>query len=188
MELYACWPRIVRVGTHAVSANAVSTLWGRLRTHLGTRTGSGNHRGSIFRRHVGAALLARDQKVIGSWGVGSSASMKLREDPDALAAESELEKRVSEYIGGMSILWIDVPDMPSAESIRAFIEKNAIALLSNKRMPLDKASPKWLGAYSPREEIRQSQLWNLNYVDLTYNPSFLEQLELAAERTRGCLS
>ena len=59
--------RIVRVGTHAVSANAKSTLWQRLRAHLGTREGSGNHRGSIFRRHVGAALLARDQVTLPTW-------------------------------------------------------------------------------------------------------------------------
>lgn len=53
--------RIVRVGTHPVSANSKSTLWQRLRTHLGTRAGTGNHRGSIFRLHVGAAMLARDK-------------------------------------------------------------------------------------------------------------------------------
>src|ERR1043166_7895880 len=52
--------RVVRVGTHAVSAGSKSTLRGRLKQHLGTRSGGGNHRGSIFRLHVGAALLARD--------------------------------------------------------------------------------------------------------------------------------
>jgi hypothetical protein len=101
-----------------------------------------------------------------------------------MAAETELERRVSEYIGGMSILWVNVPDAPSAESIRSLVEKNAIALLSNKRTPLDSASPNWLGRHSPREEIRQSQLWNLNYVDGTYDPAFLDQLELAARSTR----
>src|SRR5262249_14219860 len=49
-------PRIVRIGTHAVSAGSKATLWGRLRTHRGGLSGSGNHRGSIFRQHVGAAL------------------------------------------------------------------------------------------------------------------------------------
>jgi hypothetical protein len=51
-------PRVVRVGTHAVSTGSKSTLRGRLKQHLGTRAGGGNHRGSIFRLHVGAALLA----------------------------------------------------------------------------------------------------------------------------------
>ena len=53
-------PRIVRVGTHAVSANSKATLWNRLRTHRGDRAGDGSHRSSVFRLHVGAALLARD--------------------------------------------------------------------------------------------------------------------------------
>src|SRR5215207_7564170 len=56
--------RIVRVGTHAVSAGSKSTLWGRLRAHRGGREGRGNHRGSIFRLHVGHALLARDQEEL----------------------------------------------------------------------------------------------------------------------------
>lgn len=50
-------PHVVRVGTHAVSAGSKTTLWNRLSTHRGTRSGGGNHRGSIFRLWVGTALL-----------------------------------------------------------------------------------------------------------------------------------
>src|SRR5437588_12166895 len=53
-------PRVTRVGTHALTATSKATLWGRLAQHRGRSSGGGNHRGSIFRRHVGAALLARD--------------------------------------------------------------------------------------------------------------------------------
>ena len=53
--------RIVRVGTHGLKPNAKSTLWDRLIQHKGTVNGSrpngGNHRGSVFRRHVGSALI-----------------------------------------------------------------------------------------------------------------------------------
>jgi len=49
--------RIVRVGTHALTANSKSTLWKRLGQHKGTKTGAGNHRGSIFRLIVGTARL-----------------------------------------------------------------------------------------------------------------------------------
>ena len=56
-------PRVVRVGTHAVSAGSRTTLWTRLRDHrghvIGRHVGGGNHRASIFRRHVGSALLGR---------------------------------------------------------------------------------------------------------------------------------
>jgi hypothetical protein len=175
--------RIVRVGTHAVSANAKSTLWKRLRSHLGTRAGGGNHRGSIFRLHVGAALLARENKRLESWGFGSAVSSELRKDAAAMADESAWERRVSEYIGAMSVLWVDVPDAPSSISMRAFIEKNAIGLLSNQLKPLEPASTAWLGHHSPRVEIQRSHLWNLNCVNHQYDPAFLDQLEAAAQRT-----
>jgi hypothetical protein len=74
--------RIVRVGTHAVSANSKSKLWGRLRAHRGALDGSGNHRGSIFRLHVGAALLQRDSATVGdvpTWASGQSAPREVRE-------------------------------------------------------------------------------------------------------------
>ena len=55
-------PRVVRVGTHAVSEGSKTTLWQRLSQHKGYEqgryAGGGNHRGSVFRFHVGAALLA----------------------------------------------------------------------------------------------------------------------------------
>ena len=63
-------PRIVRVGTHALKAGARSTLWGRLAQHRGTQQlAGGNHRGSIFRLLVGAALAARNPGLAcPTWG------------------------------------------------------------------------------------------------------------------------
>jgi hypothetical protein len=52
-------PRVVRVGTHALTAGSRSTLRQRLIQHRGQASGLGNHRGSIFRLLVGEALLAR---------------------------------------------------------------------------------------------------------------------------------
>jgi hypothetical protein len=170
-------PRIVRVGTHAVSANAKSTLWGRLRAHRGDRSGGGNHRGSIFRLHVGAAILLRETIDVATWGRGSSAAKPIRVD------EREHERRVSAHVGEMSVIWVDVPDDPGPESARAQIECNAIAMLSNVMNPFDSPSDGWLGHHSPRSEIRRSALWNLNYVDLPHDPSFLGLLESFIERT-----
>ena len=53
--------RVTRVGTHAIRTASRSTLWQRLHQHRGHADGGGNHRGSIFRLHVGAALLKRDE-------------------------------------------------------------------------------------------------------------------------------
>lgn len=167
-------PRVVRVGTHALKVNASSTLWGRLRTHRGSRTGGGNHRGSIFRLHVGTALLRRDTELIQdlpTWGVGQSAPREVRE------AEVEHERRVSRYIGAMSIMWLDIGDDPGPLSRRGYIERNAIALLSNGLSPLDPPSEAWLGLHSVRDDIRTSGLWNLNHVREQYDPKFLDVFE-----------
>jgi hypothetical protein len=83
----------------------------------------------------------------------------------------------------MTVLWVDVPDEPGPGSMRATIERNAIALLSNLLNPFERANTGWLGHYSPREEIRRSSLWNLDYIDQKYDPRFLDDLEAAVERT-----
>jgi len=163
--------RIVRVGTHAVSAGSKSKLWGRLRTHRGDRAGGGNHRGSVFRLHVGAALLAQTQTQHPTWGVGSSAPKEIR------VQEADIERQVSAYLGTMSVLWIDVPDEPSKSSTRAYIERNSIALLSMQLTPIDRPSDGWLGLASPHEAIRRSGLWNVNYVTERYDPEFLDVLD-----------
>lgn len=172
--------RVVRVGTHAVSANSRSTLWGRLRAHRGAGHGGGNHRGSIFRRHVGDALLARDSAEAGhhpTWGKGSSAARAVRD------TEAGHEQLVSAHIGRMSILWVEVPDEPGRDSLRAYIERNAIALLSNGLNPLDPPSDDWLGSHSPYPEIVRSGLWNLNHVGEQYDAEFLRVLHEFVIRT-----
>jgi len=119
--------RVVRVGTHAVSTGSKSTLWARLSQHRGTKTGAGgNHRGSVFRLLVGAAMGTRNQQLAApTWGKGQSAPKSIREK------EEDLEREVSRYIGRMPFLWMEADDTPSSESVRAYIERNAIALLSN---------------------------------------------------------
>jgi len=88
-------PRVVRVGTHAVSEGSKTTLWDRLRTHRGTvkgrSPGSGNHRGSIFRLHVGTAILNKKERwgEFPTWGRGTPAK------PHVRASEYLIEKKVS---------------------------------------------------------------------------------------------
>ena len=77
--------RVSRVGTHAVSTESGTTLWNRLRTHRGTlggtRPGGGNHRGSVFRRRVGEAIINRRgiADEYPNWGDGSSAPADVRD-------------------------------------------------------------------------------------------------------------
>lgn len=171
-------PRIVRVGTHALKTGSRTTLWNRLAQHKGqAKSGGGNHRGSIFRLIVGTAVMNTDNLFIPTWGQGSSAPRDIRD------REQALEQRVSHTIGNMPFLWLGITDDPGPDSLRGYIERNAIALLSNYNKPtLDAPSAHWLGQYCDREKVRQSGLWNQNHVDEMYDPAFLDTLEkLVAE-------
>jgi len=175
--------RVVRVGTHAVSRGSKATLWNRLRTHRGTSDGLGNHRSSIFRLHMGAALAARDPRLaVSSWSVGQAADAEVRKK------EERLERAVSEHIGEMEILWVAINDEPSPSSDRAYIERNVIGLLVGRTGPADLPSHDWLGRYSPEERIVKSGLWNLDFLDYSYSPNFLEILHEYVFATIGKIS
>src|SRR5438034_6383323 len=119
-------PRIVRVGTHALKAGSATKLWTRLSQHKGQPgTGSGNHRGSIFRLIVGAALTKRTRYEFPTWGKGNTASREVR------AGERVLECEVSRVIGNMPFLWLSLQGEAGPQSLRGFVERNSIALLSN---------------------------------------------------------
>lgn len=164
--------RVVRVGTHAVSQGSQTTLWKRLIQHRGTMTGSGNHRGSIFRLHTGTAIIARDNLMCDTWGIGGNATQKIKR------AEQPIELLVSRQIGAMPFLWIKAEDKAGPQSIRKYIERNTIALLSNyHKTALDKPSTNWLGHYCANRLVRESGLWNVDHVADGYNPDFLEKLE-----------
>ena len=173
-------PRLTRVGTHALTTMSQSSLWGRLAQHRGRvggpHAGGGNHRGSIFRRHVGAALLARDgdhsATAAQTWGKGSSAPREV------VAAEQPHEVQVSAYLRSLPFLWLAVDDPPGRDSHRGLIERGAIGLLSLRVNPrVDPPSPGWLGHHALAQQIRTSGLWNVNHVDEAYDPGFLDVLE-----------
>lgn len=165
--------RVVRVGTHALTATSRTRLWNRLSQHRGVSTsGGGNHRGSVFRLLVGEALLDRDSvPPVQSWGKGQSAGVEVRR------AESEHEIHVSRHIRSMPFLWLNVPNDQGGPPMRGMIERNAIALLSNwGQAPIDPASTVWLGRSSPRPKVSSSGLWNQNHVDEVCNLEFLAQM------------
>lgn len=162
--------RVVRVGTHALKHGSRTRLWSRLSQHRGTaQSHGGNHRGSIFRLLIGTALMERDQLSCGTWGAGSSAPAEIRK------SERELESHVSRVIGQMSLTWLDIDDDPSPSSLRGYIERNSIALLSNfNAEAADSPSPDWLGRHCNRLRVKQAGLWNQNHVDEQYDPAFLD--------------
>lgn len=174
--------RVTRVGTHAVREDSEATLWERLRTHRGTKSGNhpggGNHRGSVFRLRVGEAIIRRNdlQDYYPTWGEGSTAESEIRD------REYPMEQRVSDFIQELPFLWLKVDDEPGPESDRDFIERNAVALLSNfEKKSIDARSGDWLGKHSPSREIRESGLWNVDYVEKGYDSDFMDLMEKKIE-------
>ena len=166
-------PRVVRVGTHALKAGSGTTLWNRLSQHRGQiGSGGGNHRGSIFRLIVGTALIGRDGIDCSTWdNRRGTAPREVRQ------REQPLESAVSRVIGDMPFLWLAVEDEPGPASLRGYVERNTIALLSNYgRQPIDPPSRSWLGRHCTREKVRESGLWNSNHVSEGYDPAFLDTL------------
>ncbi len=178
-------PRCVRVGTHAVAAGAKTTLWNRLSQHRGTlKGGGGNHRGSIFRLHVGSALLARRDDLgceLQAWLQGNNAPSGVK------ARESVAEQAVSAHIRAMPFLWVAAADDAGKHSIRAVIERNAIALLSQCGQHdgdgVDVPSAGWLGRVCAHPAVQASGLWNVRHVSDGYDPAFLDVLEQCAAGT-----
>ena len=165
--------RVVRIGTHALTETSQSTLWGRLRQHRGhvggRSAGGGNHRASVFRRHVGAAIIRREDlghELLDSWLDRRNPGVEMAK------LEAPIEAKVSQYIGAMPFIWLAVPE----PSDRDRIERSSIALLSRRTGGLDVPSADWLGRDAEREEIRDSGLWNVDHVGLRYDPGFLRIL------------
>jgi len=121
---------------------------------------------------VGAALLADEPALCSMWGQGNTAERAIRD------AERVLESRVSAVIGQMPFVYLDIDDEPGPQSLRGYIERNAIALLSNAgKTPLDTPSKEWLGYRCPRDRVRASGLWNQNHVDGDYDPALFDTLD-----------
>lgn len=158
-------PRIVRVGTHAVSLGSKTSLRTRLRNHLGPKSGVGNHRGSIFRLHVGRALIQASGKIDYSefWGVGQAATQDIK------TLEASHEQQVTRYLEKLEVAVVPVLDDPSKNSLRAIIEAQLIALCTEGLQTIDVPSLNWLGKHSPIPQIRNSGLWNIRAVGRRYD-------------------
>ena len=165
--------RIVRVGTHALKTGSKAELWDRLKQHRGSvRSGGGNHRGSIFRLIVGTALVERDGLACLSWD-----TCRGRVPREVRERELELEQAVSNVTGAMPFLWLAIEDEAGPASLRGYIERNSIALLSNLgKEAIDPPSRAWLGRHCDRERVRAAGLWNSNHADERYDPAFLGTL------------
>ena len=164
-------PRVVRIGTHAVSKGSKATYWNRLKQHKGTNNGFGNHRGSVFRKLIGQSIIEKNNlNNYPFWGKKIKKSL--------IETEKEHELKVSQYLGKMPFLTLNVPGQSSKYNDRAYIETNSIALISNlNKEKIDKPSENWLGYFSKHKDVIESGLWNSDDTEKNYVPDFLDKLE-----------
>lgn len=138
--------RIVRVGTHRGNAR----LYDRLRDHYGTRR---SHRAwrrtSVFRYHLGAALLNRDQDPrIAEWLDRKGERMR------------DVETAVTELLhANFTFRVLSVDDLDE----RLALERALIGALS----ATPQMSEDWLGLHAVSPILRRSGLWNSDHIGAT---------------------
>ena len=143
----ATYDRIVRVGTHRVNGR----YSGRLQNHFGSvKTLNGNKNASVFRRHVGGALMQRDHPDdprLAEWSRQGGAS------------DSAMEAIVSQHLG-QNFTFVTIPVEDAAERLE--LETGLIALLA--QAPILRPSDTWLGHHATHPAVRESGLWNTQQV------------------------
>jgi len=170
--------RVVRVGS-------TKRFRGRLSDHRGTvKSGGGNHSGSVFRHHVGSALLRRNPELgdLQQWLDDDSSK-----SPEVRKAELKTERAVSAHIRSMPFLWINTSDESDSKGTHPCIKPNAIALLSrispSGKNQIDQPSENWLGHDCVNPAVPSSWLWNVRHTTDTYDPAFLDEFELRVDGT-----
>jgi hypothetical protein len=160
--------RIVRVGTHVKDGR----FRARIRQHYGrVYSLGGNRGGSVFRKHVGGAVLRKADPAdprLPQWLAG--------EGPRLRDVEAEVSRVLRERFTFVCFR------VDSGEE-RLRIERGLIALLS--RHPLGEPSADWLGRHAEAPEIREVGLWNVQHVTgLPINPADFARVEALIQATR----
>jgi len=140
--------RIVRIGTHLKDGNFPA----RIRQHYGNKHSlTGNKNGSVFRKHLGGAIIRRenpDDPRLTGWLKQMGTSYE------------DMEEKVSRTLrDNFTYVCFPVP----MKDERLSLEAALISLLAQH--PLGKPSPTWLGLWADSSIIRSTGLWNTNETD-----------------------
>jgi hypothetical protein len=143
--------RVVRVGINEKQDRFLN----RINDHF-----TGNHRGSVFRKHIGRAILTKTNRgsYLPIWNL-TNKQVALKRDTINWAKENEIEKEVSAFIEEyftFSIVQIN------KEVQRMDLEVKLISSLAFEAFNLP--SKNWLGHFHPDLKIQQSGLWNIQHL------------------------
>lgn len=144
--------RIVRIGTH--------TGTGQLRSRLKQHFINESKDRSIFRKHIGRALLNRqNDSFISDWDRDLTTSAQKREHAGRidLVRQKAVETQVTAYMqANFSLAAFRV----GTKQQRLHLESRMISTVSLCEQC--RPSPGWLGQFSPSSKIRESGLWQIN--------------------------
>ena len=158
--------RIVRVGTHREN----DRFRRRIRQHYGNvRSLRGNKNGSVFRKHMGGALLRRDNP-----GDPRLRDWLTQGGPSFHEVEERVSRRLRE---SFKFSCFEV----NGREQRLALERGLITLLAQN--PIGQPSEDWLGRHANDEKIRRSHLWNTQHVDA--DPLTMAELEQLGTFTKG---
>ena len=181
---------VARVGTVGVATGSSNSLWNRLRQHRGNtrghHEGGGNHRGSIFRLHVGRSIIEKENlhDKYPFWGQKHSQWPDDVETKAVREMEHPLEKRVSDHIRSLPFLVLAVPGDAGPQSDRASIEKRLISTFSfYRRSHANLIDGDRLTNHSPKPEVYKTGMWNIDHVEGFSSPSVAKDLDKYIEMT-----
>ena len=143
--------RIVRVGTHRGDDQLVS----RLHQHFHSL----NKDRSIFRKHIGRALLAHsNDPFLEQWNWDLTTRREQERLSNRLddARQREVEREVSEYLCNSFTFTVLI-----AETKDERMETEKVMLSTLASCTQCRPSPKWLGLQHPNTTIQRMGLWNI---------------------------
>jgi hypothetical protein len=159
--------RIVRVGNHPRSQDGLKR---RLRLHY-----SGNKNSSVFRKFIGGAILRKTNPNHPCLSPGPGKGHWEKQDMPACQKCKPIETEVSNLL--KSNFWFRCVEIRD-KSLRNDLEEKLIASIS--LCPECKPSNNWLGKFAYSDNVRNSGLWNSDYVfdqSLKLNTTELKKLE-----------
>ena len=184
--------RIVRVGTHKKdnfrARIAEHYLLNQARMNFSERDSPPRDR-SIFRKHIGSAILQRegnDYLQIWEQDLVSTASKQKWQDHRNIPLEKRIEAGVTDVLRStFSFRYVIIPDQEDRMG-ETGLERTLIGTLA--RCTECCSSPTWLGRSSPKRQIRESGLWLIQHLS---NPEisprdqerFLDAVEATLEQT-----
>jgi len=155
-ENYDKYDRIVRVGSHAADNRLIK----RLRDHFLSK----KQRKSVFRKHIGRCFLNnRNDDYLNVWNKPFNKIVDKEKYKDIvdLEYEQQYEDLITMHIR-TNLSFTVIPKVYK-KSDRDRLEEGLIASLAQS--DLKNSSTNWLGNEHPDNKIRQSKIWNIEYLN-----------------------